>query len=140
MAVHEKSVIVDVPVHKVFNMWSNWEDFPKFMSHVKEVRMIDENKSHWRGEVSGIDEEWDAKTTKMIEDKVIGWESISGFDNKGEVRFDRVDGRTRITVHFEYNPPASVIGDVAEAVYVGQAFDKDLEEDLKKFKSKAESA
>ena len=35
MAMHEKSVIVNAPVHEVFMMWRNFEDFPKFMSHVK---------------------------------------------------------------------------------------------------------
>ncbi|MHB0912239.1 MAG: SRPBCC family protein [Armatimonadota bacterium] len=139
MAVHERSVTVNAPVHEVFMMWRNLENFPKFMTHVKEVEMTGPDTSHWKGEVSGVKEEWDAKTTKLEEDRVIGWDSVSGFENSGEVRFDPKDGGTKVTVRFEYNPPAGVLGDVAESVYLGGEFDKDLEEDLKHFKERAEA-
>lgn len=139
MAVHEKSIVVDASPHKVFLIWSNYENFPKFMSHVKNVKMLDGDKSHWEGKVAGVDEEWDAKTTKKEEDKVIAWESISGLENSGEIRFEPAEEGTKITVHFEYNPPAGVLGDVAESVYVGREFDDSLEEDLKNFKKRVEA-
>ncbi len=140
MAVHERSVEVDAPVHEVFLMWRNWSNFPKFMSHVKDVKDLGGGKSHWSANIAGIDEEWDAEITKMETDKVIGWRSISGLENSGEVRFDELDGnRTRVTVHIEYNPPASVLGDAAEALYVGGEFDEDLEEDLSRFKERVEA-
>jgi len=138
MAVHERSIVVNAPVHEVFMMWRNLEDFPKFMSHVKEVKMLDGNVSHWKGRIAGIDEEWDAKTSKMEEDKAVGWESTCGFQNSGEVRFGPVDGGTKITVHFEYTPPAGVLGAAAEAVYVGGEFEEGLEEDLRNFKNRVE--
>ena len=140
MAVHEKSVVVNAPAHKVFMMWSNFENFPNYMSHVKEVKMLDGDRSHWKGTVAGIDEEWDAKTTKMDEDRAIAWDSISGFENSGEVRFDPVDGGTRVTVRFEYTPPAGPLGWAAEEIYVGSEFEQDLQEDLEKFKAMVESA
>jgi len=138
MSMHEKSVIVNAPVHEVFMMWRNFEDFPKFMSHVKEVKMLDGSVSHWKGRIAGLDEEWDAKTTKMEEDKAIAWESTCGFQNSGEVRFEQVDKGTRITVHFEYTPPVGALGKAAEAVYVGREFEESLEKDLKNFKHRAE--
>jgi uncharacterized membrane protein len=140
VAVHEQSIVVDAPVHEVFLMWRNLEDFPKFMSHAKQVKMLGEDRSRWRGEVAGIDEEWDARTTRMEEDKSIAWESVSGFENSGEIRFDRQDGGTRITVRFEYEPPAGLIGDAAEAIYVGRQFDEALEADLQRFKKRVETS
>ena len=139
MSVHDKSVVVDAPVHKVFEMWSNFEDFPQFMSHIKEVRMMESDKSHWKANIAGIDEEWDAKTTKMDQDKEIAWESISGVQNSGDIRFESVKGGTRINVHIEYEPPAGFVGKAVDAVYVGKDFDKDLQQDLNKFKETVES-
>ena len=139
MAVHESSVVVKAPVHEVFMMWRNFENFPRFMSHVKEVKMLDGDLSHWKGVVAGITEEWDAKTTRMEEDRVIAWNSISGFMNRGEVRFEPVPEGTRVTIHFEYEPPAGVLGDVAEVTYVGREFEEDLTHDLERFKVRVES-
>ncbi|MHB0999504.1 MAG: SRPBCC family protein [Armatimonadota bacterium] len=139
MAVHEKSVIVNAPVHNVFMMWRNWEDFPRFMSHVKEVKKLGGGKSHWKASIAGVEEEWDAETTGMQDDRLIGWKSINGLQNSGEVRFDDMGGSTKITVHIEYDPPAGPFGEAAEVVYVGREFDRDLEKDLQKFKSKVET-
>ena len=55
MAVHERSVEVDAPVHEVFLMWRNWSNFPKFMSHVKDVKDLGGGKSHWSANIAGID-------------------------------------------------------------------------------------
>lgn len=139
MSVHEKSVVVDAPVHDVFEMWRDFENFPQFMSHVKEVKVLDGGMSHWEGKVAGIDEEWDAKTTRMEEDKAIAWESTCGFQNRGEIRFEPADSGTKLTVHFEYTPPAGVLGGAAEALYVGREFDESLEHDLQHFKVHVEA-
>lgn len=138
MAVHEKSIIVDAPVHQVFHQWRNIENLPRFMSHVQEVKRLDGNRSHWKGTVAGIDQEWDAEITKLEENKVIAWKSVSGFQNWGEIRFEPVDGRTKVTVTFGYEPPASILGDLAEAAYVGRKFDENLQEDLENFKRSVE--
>jgi uncharacterized membrane protein len=138
MAVHEKSIVVDASVHQVFHQWRNLENLPRFMSHVQVVKTLDGNRSHWRGTVAGIVQEWDAEITQLEENKLIAWKSVSGFENWGEVRFEPLDGKTKITVRFEYEPPASIIGDAAEAVYVGRKFDEHLEEDLENFKRSVE--
>lgn len=138
MEVHERSVIVNAPVDDVFRLWRNWEDFPKYMSHVKEVQRLDGNMTHWEGSIAGIDEVWDAKTTKYIEDAVIAWESVNGFRNKGQIDFDDMNGRTKVTVHFEYDPPGGVAGKAVDKVFLGRQFDQSLEQDLNRFKDKAE--
>ena len=139
MVVHRKSVVIDAPVHEVFVLWRSWEDFPKYMSSVEEVRTLDGGLTHWEGNVAGFHESWDAKTTKLEEDKVIAWESVSGFQNKGEIRFEQMAGGTELTVHFEYEPPAGIAGRAVEAVYVGKEFDDSLEHDLQHFKIQLEA-
>lgn len=140
MSTHEKSIVVDAPVHEVFSMWSSFDNFPEFMSHVDDVTILEADRSHWRGTVGGVDEEWDARTTRMEEDRAIGWESTSGFKNKGEILFDPVDSGTKITVHLEYDPPAGVLGDVVDVAYISSKFDRSLEEDLSNFKKSIENS
>jgi uncharacterized membrane protein len=108
--VHE-SVEVRAPLREVFDYWSNLEHFPEIMSNVEEVRVIDQERSHWKvkGPV-GTSVEFDARTTEMDPDRGIGWNSVEGeVDTSGEVRFEKVaSDRTRIEVTMNYADPLAV--------------------------------
>ena len=84
----EKSVEVDQPVSTVYNQWTQFEDFPFFMSGVKEVRQLDDTHIHWRAEVWGKEKEWEAEITEQEPDRRISWKSVSGAPNAGTVRFE----------------------------------------------------
>ncbi|MEO7558744.1 MAG: SRPBCC family protein, partial [Nitrosospira sp.] len=79
----EESIEVNVPVSTVYNQWTQFEDFPKFMKGVLEVRQLDDTHLHWCAEVAGKEEEWDAEITEQIPDKRIAWRSTSGAQNAG---------------------------------------------------------
>ena len=49
----EKSIDVDVPVRTAYNQWTQFEEFPRFMEGVKEVRQLDDRRLDWRAEVGG---------------------------------------------------------------------------------------
>ena len=72
----EKTIEVDCPVHTVYNQWTQFEDFPKFMAGVKEVRQLDDTHLHWRAEVWGKDKEWDSEITEQEPDERISWRSV----------------------------------------------------------------
>ena len=44
----EKSIDIYVPLRTVFNQWTKFEDYPKFMEGVREVKRFDGNRLHWR--------------------------------------------------------------------------------------------
>ena len=46
----EKSIDIYAPLHTVYNQWTQFEDYPKFMEWVREVKQIDEKRLHWRGD------------------------------------------------------------------------------------------
>jgi uncharacterized membrane protein len=114
-----ESIEVDVPVSTAYNQWTQFEDFPKFMAGVLEVRQLDDTHLHWRAEIAGKEEQWDAEITQQIPDRVIAWRSTSGAPNKGAVTFRPIsDSRTRIELRIDYQPRDAIekLGDALGAV------------------------
>lgn len=133
MAQHNASVTINAPVNQVYQLFSHFNDFPKFMSYIKEVTYYDQNRSHWVADVVGR-HEWDAVNENWIENKQIGWRSTDGLENSGTVRFDPVgDSQTRVDVSVSYNPPAGFLGDIGETLGAGKTFEKKLQSDLDNF-------
>ena len=133
MAEHRASVTVNAPVHQVYGLFTHFNDFPKFMSFVKEVTYYDDMRSHWVAEAVG-QHEWDAVNENWVEDQQIGWRSTSGLENMGKVTFQpNGANQTRIDVYIYYNPPAGVLGDVGEKLGGGSRFDNILQHDLDNF-------
>lgn len=114
MSTSAETIEVFAPVRSVYNQWTQFEDFPKFMAGVLEVRQIDDTHLHWRAEVGGQQEEWDSEITQQIPDRIIAWRSTSGARNEGAVTFVPIsDSSTRIELRIDYEPRGVVerIGD-----------------------------
>ena len=130
---HHAGVTVNAPVHQVYSMFSHFNDFPKFMSFVKEVTYYDDQSSHWVAEVVGR-HEWDAVNEEWIPDRQIGWHSTNGLDNFGKVTFSPVNNdQTQVDVYVNYNPPAGVLGDAGEKLGAGNRFEQAMQNDLNHF-------
>src|SRR5579883_3124965 len=114
MATHTASVIVNAPVQQVYQLFSHFNDFPKFMSYIKEVTYYDNQRSHWVADVVGR-QEWDAVNEEWIPDRQIGWRSTDGLENAGRVTFEPINGsQTRVEALVSYSPPAGVLGEIGE--------------------------
>jgi uncharacterized membrane protein len=136
METVEKSIEVHVPVNTAYNQWTQFEDFPKFMEGIKEVRQLDDTHLHWRASVAGKDKEWDSEITEQVPDQRIAWRSTGGATNSGVVTFDRIDqDTTRILVEMDYDPEG-VVENVGDAV---GAVSRRVEGDLERFKEFIES-
>jgi uncharacterized membrane protein len=129
MATIERSIDVNVPVRTAYNQWTQFEEFPRFMKGVKEVRQLDDKRLHWSAEVAGKDEEWDAEITEQTPDQRIAWTSRSGAWNAGVVTFHELgDNRTRVMLHLEYDP-VGVVENVGDALgFVSARVQGDLEQ------------
>ena len=44
----EESIELDVPVRTAYNQWTQFEEFPRFMASVQEVRQLDDTHLHWK--------------------------------------------------------------------------------------------
>jgi uncharacterized membrane protein len=111
----EKTVEVDCPVRMVYNQWTQFEEFPRFMEGVKQVKQIDDTHVRWHAEIFGKDKQWDAEITEQVPDEKIGWKSVSGdAPNAGVVRFEPLGAsRTRVRLVMAYEPQgaAESVGD-----------------------------
>lgn len=134
----EKSVTVDAPAPLLYTFWRDFENLPRFMTHLKSVQVLDDKRSHWvaRGP-AGRDAEWDAEIINEIPDELIGWRSVNGsrVDNAGSVHFKPATGGrgTEVRVILRYDPPGGIVG-AAIARLFGEEPGYQVQEDLRKFK------
>jgi uncharacterized membrane protein len=136
METVEKSIEVDAPRSTVYNQWTQFEDFPRFMEGVQEVRQLDDKRLHWRAEIGGKVKEWDAEIFEQIPDQRIAWRSTSGAMNSGMVNFEAMGANTtRISLKLNYQPETAgeKVGDALGAVSLK------VGGDLKRFKEFIES-
>ena len=137
----EKFVHVDAPVEEVFAYWRNLENFPQWMSHVREVRYVGDDRFHWVVDgPAGMPVEWDAELLNVSENREMTWRSVEGSQvyHVGRVRFEPENEGTRVHVQLRYLPPGGVIGHV-----VAKAFGTDpkteMDDDLDRLKNLIET-
>ncbi|WP_412747204.1 SRPBCC family protein [Krasilnikovia sp. MM14-A1004] len=130
MSTVTESVDVDVPVRTAYNQWTQFEDFPQFMSGVEEIRQLDETTTHWRTNIDGVKREFDARITEQLPDERVAWTSVEG-RQAGVVTFHRIDPtQTRVTVQMDFEPE----GVVEQAGDKLGFLDRQVKGDLKRFK------
>ena len=128
-----ESIDVNVPVRTAYNQWTQFEEFPRFMAGVKEVRQIDDTHQHWHAEIWGKDKEWDAELVEQVPDDHIAWRSTSGAPNNGAVYFEPLGPeRTRVRLMMEYEPEG-VVENVGDAVGLFGSRVQSSVENFKKF-------
>jgi len=114
----EQSIDVNVPVHTTYNQWTQFEEFPRFMEGVEEIRQLDDKRLHWRTNVGGKEKEWDAVITEQIPDQRIAWKNTTGAKNAGVVTFHHIsDKTTRVMLQLEYDPEG-IIENVGDTIGV----------------------
>jgi len=94
-----------VPVRAAYNQWTQFEDFPRFLGDVKEVRQLGPTRMQWHAAVAGMDVRWTSEIYEQIPDVRIAWSSVEGALNAGSVSFLALEaGLTRILVELTYEP------------------------------------
>ena len=127
----EKSIDVHVPVQIAYNQWTQFEEFPRFMEGIEQVKQLDEKRLHWRANVGGKEKQWDATITEQAPDQRIAWRNTTGSTNAGVVTFHFInDNTTRIMLQLEYEPEGVVenVGDIVGVV------SRRVQGDLQRFK------
>jgi uncharacterized membrane protein len=138
----QKTVHVAATVDEVFNFWADFTNFPRFMSRVREVRMLDEQRSRWTvAGPAGLPTHWTASVVRVEPGSLIEWctEAGSAVRHSGTVRFEANDnGGTRVHVRLSYLPPAGVLGH-AVASLLGADPKSEMDQDLMRMKTALET-
>jgi uncharacterized membrane protein len=131
MARVEKTIEIDRPLRMVYDQWTQFEEFPRFMEGVEDVHQIDEKTLHWKAKIGGRSREWTAEIVQQEPDESIAWRHTEGAVNSGVVVFAPLDAeRCQVTLALEYDPRGFVekAGDILGVV------SRRVEGDLERFK------
>lgn len=136
-----KSIYIQASPEQVFDQWSQYENFPHFMSNVQEVRDLGNGRSHWVvSGPGGTKVEWDAIITESARPEVLAWQSEpdASVQHSGTVRFEPSGDGTRVSVHMSYSPPAGAVGHAFASLFNGNP-KRQMDEDLMRMKEYIET-
>lgn len=139
----EHTITIAADQGEIYRLWRDVANLPRFMHHLKEVRVIDDRRSHWvaRGP-AGSQVTWDAEIFLERENELIAWRSASDAQivNAGSVHFMPAPGNrgTEVRVVIEYLPPAGVLGQAA-ARLLGEEPAQQVLHDLRRLKMMLEA-
>ncbi len=136
----EKAIEIDAPLERVFDLFSDFENFPRWMSNIKDVHYTGRRFSRWTARAPlGTSVEWEAETLVFEPNRRIAWRTVRGDVNtNGEVIFEPTRrGATLLRVLLGYDPPAGRLGALVASLF-GKNPEQQLEEDLHHFADIAE--
>ena len=115
-AVHvRKSITINRPPEELYRFWRDFDNLPRFMTHMEEIRKLDDKRSHWKARaIAGFTVEWDAEITEDVPNERIAWASVAGSSvhNAGSVTFKQrpANRGTVVEVEMRVDPPGGAIG------------------------------
>ncbi|HEX5541313.1 MAG TPA: SRPBCC family protein [Micromonospora sp.] len=136
MGAVTEQVDVAVPVRTAYNQWTQFEEFPRFMQGVRQVRQISDTMTRWMTEIAGVRREFDAEVTEQVPDERVAWKAVGGVRQAGVVTFERLDDtHTRVIARLEVEPHGFVEQTGDRLGMIGRR----VREDLQRFKGFIES-
>ncbi|MCW8096078.1 SRPBCC family protein [Streptomyces tauricus] len=132
MSAVKEAVEVEVPVSVAYNQWTQFEEFPKFMEGVEEIRQVDDRHNHWTTKIGGVKREFDTEIVDQFPDERITWRTTSGdTKQKGTVSFQRLDDtHTRVQLVMDVEPT----GAAEKAADLTGTIDRRVKGDMRRFK------
>jgi len=131
---------VAVPVDKAYEGWTQWEEWPKFMHRVLDVKPAEDDddggdKIHCSEKIWFWKREWDGDITDQRKNDRIAWKTTGGMQHSGVVSFHKIDDNlTRVMVDMDFLPTGMV-----EKMASGMRFVKRaVQSDLARFKAYVE--
>jgi uncharacterized membrane protein len=105
VSVIQETIEVDVPVRVAYNQWTQFEDFPRFMDGVEEVRQITDESLEWRAEIGGQTRTWATRISEQHPDRKIAWVAVEGEKLEGAVEFEALgETSTRVVLTMSFEP------------------------------------
>ena len=135
-----EAIVVQASPQAAYDLWSRFENFPRFLRNVIEVRPTSANTWHWTvAGPLGQHVEWDALVVADVPGEVIAWRSTTAdVNHRGEVRFERAANGTRVLATMRVTLPAGPLGS-ALARLTGSDPARMVRQSLRRFKQLVEA-
>jgi uncharacterized membrane protein len=135
MAFIDKTTEIAADVHDVYELWTAFEDYPKFMDTIETVTLVQDEQLHWVALIEDDTFEWNADLVEHTPDEKVTWKAVDGRET-GEVRFEKLGGgKTQVTYQLKYDPAAWG----CDADKVRRWMSRRVDEDLDSFKEMVEA-
>ncbi len=104
-----ETIEVAVPLPTAYNQWTQFEEFPRFMEGVAEVRHLTDSLTRWKIKIGGVEREFDAEISEQHPDERVAWHSLGGTEHAGVVTFHRLAPMTtRVTLQLSTTPEGAI--------------------------------
>jgi uncharacterized membrane protein len=126
---------IAAPVATVYEKWTQFEEFPKFMHRVLSVEQKDGQRVSWEEKIWFSKRQWEGEITDRRKNDRIAWKTVSGTAHAGVVSFHKLDDNlTRVMVTMDFRPSGMI-----EKMASGLRFAKRaVQSDLARFKAYVE--
>jgi uncharacterized membrane protein len=126
---------VALPLDEVYEKWTNFEEYPKFMHRVLSVEQPEDDVVEWQEKIWFSTRQWKARITDNRKNDRIAWKTETGTNHTGIVSFHQLDEKlTRVMVTVDFQPTGMI-----EKMGSGLRFAKRaVQADLARFKAYAE--
>jgi uncharacterized membrane protein len=134
----QKTLHVYAETDEVYAAWRALENFPSFMTHIREITPVEGGRYRWTVDgPAGVPVSWESEITADIPNELLAWRTVAGspVQSTGVVQFEPSSyGGTRIHVRMSYRPPANAAGHIAAVVF-GKDPRRQIDDDLMRLKS-----
>lgn len=126
---------VALPIEQVYEEFTKFDQFPRFMHRVLNVEQKERDKISWSEKIWFSSRQWEGRVTERRKNDRIVWTTKSGMSHKGIVSFHKLaPNLTRVMVDMEFEP-----GGMVEKMASGLRFVKRaVQADLARFKTYVE--
>lgn len=137
MIKNEQAIDVHLPIDVVYEAWTRFETFPRFMLGLHDVTPLDDTTLRWQADIGGRQREWTTVIDEQTPDTHVRWRNAEQPTYTYDVSLEPIGGapQTRVTIQLEYDDDAAELlaGDASGGV-AGR-----ISSDLHRFKSFVES-
>jgi hypothetical protein len=118
---------VALPIDKVYEEFTKFDQFPRFMHRVLSVEQKGRDKIGWSEKIWFSSRQWEGRVTEKRKNDRIVWTTKSGMEHKGIVSFHKIsDNLTRVMVDMEFEPNGMMEKMASGLRFVKRAVQADL--------------
>jgi uncharacterized membrane protein len=105
----QQDMDIGVPIATVYNQWTQFEEWPKFMHRLVSASQEDESHVSFKAKIWGKTKEFKAEITEQRPEERIEWKVTEGISHTGVITFHELGPRlTRIEVNLDLEPGSMI--------------------------------